>query len=281
MNIRVGTGRRLLTIAVFVVLSGNLYGQRSSPRVPASGGGASKEEAKAKLATIRKLLDENYDLQAKLSEERTDWKVGKEIMESRVSLFQSQVDDLKEKIKEEEGNITAADEEREDLMEENEALEAVQILQKNAIDNHERRVREIVPRLPEVLTVKIQLLIDRLPEPGKKPEEIKSSVSERYQNVLGILNEINKFNSDVHVVNERRETADGTEVSVQTMYIGLAQAFFVGEGETAGFAGIGHVTPEGWVWEERPDLAEVVGQLVQMHSAELPADFVDVPIQID
>ena len=71
-----------------------------------------------------------------------------------------------------------------------------------------------------------------------------------------------------------------TVVHPATMYVGLAQAFYAGSGETEDVAGIGIPGEKGWTWEARPKEAAAIGKLIKMHAGELPAEFVAVPVKI-
>ena len=55
------------------------------------------------------------------------------------------------------------------------------------------------------------------------------TIAERYQNVVGVLNEVNKFNQDIHVVSELMELPDQPSVKAQVraIYFGLGQAYYV------------------------------------------------------
>jgi hypothetical protein len=105
----------------------------------------------------------------------------------------------------------------------------------------------------------------------------KVSVAERYQNVLGILNEIGKATTEVTVSYETRTLADGRRSEVQVIYVGLAQAYFV---SPTGEAGIGHPTPDGWKWAPSNEIGgDVLKALEIMQGKHVPA-FVPVPVKI-
>ncbi|MEM7143679.1 MAG: DUF3450 family protein [Verrucomicrobiota bacterium] len=265
----------LVGAALVSVGASDLFGQRG--RAPVE----TKEDVAEKMQLLRQVLDQSFEIQRQISDAQGERQLTMDLLQSRINLIRAEIDGLKEKTTEQEASITEADKETDELVTENEALETVQAMQKENVDNYERRVRDVSERLPEVLKVKIQPLLDRLPDPATKAEDIKASVSERYQTVLGILNEINKFNTDIHVVRERRKASDGREVEVDTMYVGLAKAYYAGEGETAEIAGVGTVGPTGWAWAERPELGNAIRELIGVHAGKNPAAFVVIPVTIE
>jgi hypothetical protein len=102
--------------------------------------------------------------------------------------------------------------------------------------------------------------------------------AERIQVIVGILNELDKFNNAVNVFSEKRKNPKGEEVSVQTLYVGLGAAYFVND--TADFAGVGSPGANGWEWTVRPELASAVQEAVKMYRNERTAHFVPLPVTI-
>jgi hypothetical protein len=109
------------------------------------------------------------------------------------------------------------------------------------------------------------------------PSHARASVAERFQNVLGILNELNKANTEINVNYEVRALADGKPSEVRVLYVGLAQAYYVSAG---GEAGVGSPTENGWDWKASPAIAnDVLIALDILQGKHTPA-FVPLPIQI-
>ena len=103
------------------------------------------------------------------------------------------------------------------------------------------------------------------------------TAAERFQNVLGVLNELNKSNNEIAVNYEVRTLADGRPSEVKVVYVGLAQAYFVSPG---GEAGIGRPGVDGWVWEPTKTAAgDVLIALEILQGKHTPA-FVPLPVKI-
>jgi hypothetical protein len=232
------------------------------------------------LGLSRELLNKYYDTRKVLDKERSEWKLGKDVLQSRVDLLDSQLKDLAGKTEEEGKTISTNDTEREKLDARNKELLAVQDQQFDIVDKMEARVRKLWKMLPGTLQAKLQPQYDGMPVEGKKRDEIKATAAERFLKVLAILNEVNKFHSDITVVNERRKLDDGREVEVRTIYFGLGVAYYAGSEETAEVAGIGTPGADGWVWKALPSEAKRIDLLIGMNKGEKVADFVSLPVDI-
>lgn len=73
------------------------------------------------------------------------------------------------------------------------------------------------------------------------------SLSERFLNVVGVLNEVNKFQREVTVTSEVRKLAEtGSSAEVTAVYVGIGQGYYTtANGKSAG---IGNATATGWEW---------------------------------
>lgn len=211
-----------------------------------------------------------------LSQEKRDFALAREMLQERIRLVQREIASLKEKIAEAEASIAQADERRAEMMVENERYKAVNDSLVTAITTLETRTRDMLPRLPEPLRQRIQPLSHRLPQ---DPEKSKLSLAERFQNVVGILNEVNKFNRDITVTSEVRALPDGTSMEVAVLYVGLGQAFYVSANRT--IAGIGTATNHGWEWHPKNEIAEAIAEAISILKNEKAASFVLLPVTLD
>ncbi len=239
----------------------------------------SKTNVRAVLEQSREILNKYYETEQLIAKERADWQLSKELLEDRIQLVKDQLKELREKTAEEEKNITKADEDREKLVAEADELKALQSAQQTLVKELESSVRSILNIAPEGLAAKIQALVDRLPDADD--EQIKASIGERFATILGILNETNKFAADLAVFNERRQITPELEAEVETLYLGLAKAYFAGGEGPDGPAGIGSPGPEGWVWSPAPKARAAIQSMLTMQSNATSAAFVAVPVQVN
>jgi hypothetical protein len=102
--------------------------------------------------------------------------------------------------------------------------------------------------------------------------------AERMQVVVGVLNELDKFNSSVAIFNEKRKNARGEEMAVETVYVGLGAAYFVNAAND--FAGTGAPGASGWEWTEQASLAPTIRQVIRIYRSESAPAFIALPASI-
>jgi hypothetical protein len=74
-----------------------------------------------------------------------------------------------------------------------------------------------------------------------------------------------------------RNLAGGKPAEVKTIYVGLAQAYYVSGG---GEAGIGRPTPEGWQWQPQNDIARDVLTVLEVLEGKHSPTFVPLPVSV-
>jgi hypothetical protein len=104
------------------------------------------------------------------------------------------------------------------------------------------------------------------------------SLAERFQNIVGILNEVNRFNGEITVTTEVRSLPGGTSAEVTALYIGIGQGYYVGANEST--AGVGSASAERWVWTPAFQEAADVAKSIAILENEEVADFVHLPVDI-
>ena len=226
------------------------------------------------LEETRLAMDKWIETQQIISRERKDWQQGKEILLSRLELVKKEVVTLDEKTRQAESSVTEANKKRGDLLAENDQLKAAGGQLTGAVISMEGEVCRLFKLLPEPIQTKLQPLYQRIPE---DPAKANVSVAERFQNVLGVLNELNKANNEITVSYEVHNLANGKPSEVKTIYVGLAQAYYV---SASGEGGIGRPTADGWKWEHSKDVVyDVVTALEIIEGKHSPA-FVRVPVKL-
>ena len=226
------------------------------------------------LEETRLTMDKWIETQQIISRERKDWQQGKEILLGRLELIKKEITTLEEKTGQAEAGVTEASKKRSDLVAENDQLKAANTLLTEAITGMEGDVRLLFKALPEPVQAKLQPLYQRIPEDTAKT---RVSAAERFQNVLGILNELNKTNNEITVSYEVHHLADGKPSEVRAMYVGLAQAYYV---SARGEGGIGRPTGDGWKWEPTKAVASEVLMALEILDGKRTPDFVHLPVKI-
>lgn len=228
------------------------------------------------LKDARLKLEKWVEAEQLISKERLDWELGKQILEDRIGLVGREIKELGEKTVEARKKAEEAGSENGKLRAERDTLGQAAAFLSERVPALERRVKgEVLPLLPDSLRHKVEPLVRRLPD---NPAESKLTLLERYQNVVGILNEVDKFNREVVVARELRAVADGKTAEVRTLYLGLGQAFYANPEK--GVAGRGIPTEAGWKWEDLPGAVGQISDAIGISENEKVADFVPLPVKV-
>lgn len=228
--------------------------------------------AQPTLEETRLAMDKWLETQQIISKERKDWQQGKEILLGRLELVKKEVATIEEKTRQAESSVAEADKKRSELLSESDQLKAASAQLTEAVSGMESEIRQMFKQLPEPIQTKLQPLYQRVPE---DPSKTRVAAAERFQNILGILNELNKTNNEITVSYEVHNLADGRPVEVKAIYVGLAQAYYV---STRGEAGIGCPTTDGWKWEPSKAVARDVLMALEILEGKHSPAFVPLPV---
>lgn len=224
----------------------------------------------------RAVLEELTQTQRTLSGEKRDWALSRELLRDRIDMVQREIEARRASIADATAGITETDGKIAELTAENERLKQASAAFHARIVALEGRVRTLLTRLPEPIRDRVKVLSQRLPADSNATD---LSLSERYQYVVGILNEINKFQREVAVTSEVRELEDGTSAEVTALYVGLGQAYYVTFDGL--HAGVGRPGDAGWVWTPANESAPAVQRAVAIVKGEEGAAFVPLPVRIE
>lgn len=231
--------------------------------------------AQESINETRELLDKWVETRQLISEEQQDWRVEKSILTETRTLLGNELERLRESIEELKSSATAVDEERSKLTEEKDEMKAASNVVASKIAALEAKTKKLLPLFPDPLTERIDPLIRRLP---KDPENVKVSLGERVQNIVGILSQANKFNNTITLTSETRTVNSGKEVQVNTLYWGLAMAYYVDA--SGDYAGISYPTANGWQTSLIEDSGQQINKLISVYEGDGEIQFVEIPAQI-
>ncbi len=261
--------------------------QSSKPSVPATAVAppspktATVDPSPAQSSPTQPTLDETrlklskwIETQQIISKERNDWQQSREILQGRIELVGKEVGQLNERIAQAEAAVAESNRKRDELAAQNSQLKETGDQLAAAASAMEARVRKLALLAPEGVATKLAPLLQRIPT-GASNSRI--STAERFQNVLGILNELNKANSEISIAYEIRKLSDGASSEVQVIYVGLAQAYYL---SPRGEAGVGRPGEGGWTWQAAPDLAGGIYTALEIIQGKHPPDFVALPVTI-
>jgi len=226
------------------------------------------------LEATRLTMNKWIETQQIISKERKEWQQGKEILLGRLELINKELSTLQEKLKQAESSVAESDRTRNALLAENDQIKAAGSKLTDAAVDMESKIQQISNQLPEPVKTRLQPLYQRIPVDATNT---RVSTAERFQNVLGILNELNKTNNEIAVSYEVQTLADGKPSEVKVIYIGLAQAYYVSMREEAG---IGRPSATGWVWEPANSIARGVLTALEILQGKHTPAFVPLPVKI-
>ena len=240
--------------------------------IPAS---TTADEHAQELETTRAALEKWVETRTLISQEKRDWEEGRQILEERIGLVQREIDSLRQRQGEAEENIAEADGKRAELAAQRDALKDAADTYAATLAGLERRTLELVARLPETVQERVKTLSQRIPS---EPEDTKLGLSDRFLSIVGILNEVDRFNREISLTSEVRQLENGTTAEVAVMYVGLGYAFYVtNNGE---HAGVGTVGEEGWEWKSADEAAVNIQKAIAILKNEQGAEYVQLPIQV-
>lgn len=237
--------------------------------------GLSLTNAQESIDDTRTLLGEWVETRQLISEEQQDWRVEKSILTETRTLLGNELNRLQESIEELESTATAADEERSELTKEKDELKTASKTVAAQIVALEDKTKKLLPLFPEPLIERIKPLIRRLPE---NPKNAEASLGERVQNIVGILSQANKFNNTLTLTSETRTINNSKEVQVNTLYWGLAMAYYVDA--SGNYAGISYPAADGWQTALIEGSGPQIKKLIGVYEGDDAIQFVKIPAQI-
>ncbi|MCG8525744.1 MAG: DUF3450 domain-containing protein [Opitutales bacterium] len=224
------------------------------------------------------MLEEWVEVEKTLTKERYDWEIQKQSIVDVISVYKQELEMLNEKIVEAQELTSSADEKKADLLEEQEQFREVEAKIEQIIIAQESQLKSIVKRLPKPLREEIAPLSQRIPADSEKTS---LSISQRLQSIVGILTQIDKFNTTVEVVPEQRKFESGDLVQVKTIYFGLSAAYYADHsGDHAGYGR--PAADEGWDWTSDASIAvDVLDVIAMFEGGTTEIDFTSLPIKIN
>jgi len=223
----------------------------------------------------RRVLEQWVDTRRLISKEQLDHALALELLNERIELVQREIESARAAIARTQEDIAEVDGRRDELTSRNEELRRGTSTLAAVIDALEARTRSLLLLLPEPVRETIAPLSQRLPQ---NPADTHLSLSQRFQNVLGVLNQLNKSQREVAVTSELRTLPDGSAAQVTALYLGLGMAWYVGGNGRA--AGVGGPTPQGWAWTPDDTAAADIAEAIAIHRGESLARFLPLPLEI-
>jgi len=228
------------------------------------------------VALVRAELEQWVETRRIISAELRDWDLGRQVLNDRMDVVRREIGALRARVSEAGASIAEADKKRAELAAANERLKESSASLDGAIARLEGRTRELLPQLPEPIRERVRPLSQALPA---DPAATTIPLARRFQNVVGILNAVNKFQREIAVTSEVRTLSDGTRAEVTVFYLGLGHAYYASADGRA--AGAGTVTAEGWTWASADEAASAIARAIAILKNEASAAFIRLPLRIE
>ena len=265
---RIGLAAMGIVLVVCLLGSGALLAQR--------------ETAEQRLDTTREALRKWVDTRKTISRTKHDLDETVQMLRERIGVVEGEIQSLKRRTEESRSVIAEQEKKRDELKARLETLTGAADSLKPTIETLENRTVALLKRLPA--HVRQDRMISTLSktfqgDPNDPNGVKKGSLSQRFQNVVGVLNKLNKLSREIKVLPQRVLLPDGREAEVQAVFLGFGQAYYLGgSGKTAG---IGRLSDDGkWTWVAANESAEKIARVMAILEDEKPAAFVQVPIEI-
>jgi hypothetical protein len=240
---------------------------------------SAQEDAPVPAEELRSSVREWVETMRKIQEEETAWTREKEVLEGTQQGLEKEIQDLKEEIERAKVRRDGGDKQSLDTLTERDTYAAAQDELASQLRVLEESLAAKLPLFPAPLRElpKFALAIETL-QGGLSlpPDKQTQDVSKRLFNATELLAEVEKFQQLVHVHTELRKDSQGREFKMQMVYFGLAMAY--GVNEDGSFAVTGRPGKDGWEFQERPDLAPRIQELVKSAGDEKHASFTKLPL---
>jgi hypothetical protein len=232
-------------------------------------------ERPPQLDAARATLSKWVETQELIVRERKEWQQGKEILEARIKLLGDEIATLQDATAHLRSEGAEAGRTRGGLTHSIGAFNEAENVMAARVSSLEARLRSLATRLPTPAREKLSPLYSRIPV---DPDTTKISLAERFQNVVGILNEVGKLNNEITMTREILTLSDGKPTEVQVVYVGLGQAYYIAPDHEE--AGVGRPGDDGWVWEPSPGLGPKVLEVVEILQNKATPRFVALPVKV-
>jgi len=228
------------------------------------------------IGVARATLERWVETRRILSQEKLDRSLGREVLQDRIRLVEREITGLRASIESAQASIAESDRKREELLAEKERLVQASAGLVSVIVDLERSLQQLLVRLPDPIRERVKPLSQLLPA---DPASSTVSLDQRFRNVLGILNEVDKFSREITLVSEVRALSDGTSAEVTTFYLGISHGFYVNGSGT--LAGVGSGSASGFEWKPATEAAPAIAAAIAILNNERVAEFVTLPVRID
>ncbi|MEM1085755.1 MAG: DUF3450 family protein [Verrucomicrobiota bacterium] len=226
--------------------------------------------------SIREWIETNREIQ----KQEDDWDRDREVLTAHRDGLRTEIEELKQQIEALQSTKGEADKKSLEMVETHDKLKAANELKSEQLVELEKSLAERLPAIPPMLMEdpRVEQMVTDLKLAVAKGADSGIAENSRLNNVLNLMASIEQFQGLIHSDNDAREVADGRKLNIKMVYFGLSAAY--GVDESGEVALVGKPGSDGWVFEERNDLAPRIKQLVDVMNGDEDAKFVTLPIEL-
>lgn len=219
------------------------------------------------VTEIESLTAQWSSLENQRSSLQASWRSEEPVLEQQLSLLERERDILTASLEETVQQLDVVEERRLELLGEQTRFEQEQLAMEDALRTALIEVRGLHPQLPPPLGNSWDEHLPRLMN-----EQL--STSERLQSLLEMLTALDDFRRMITVTESVMTMADGNEYLISQIYLGLSTGWYVSA--DGRFAGSGHPSASGWVWQPETD-AVSIGNMLAILERRRNAGLVTLP----
>ena len=243
----------------------------------ALGSMMAQNDATGQVAAVRATIEEWVKTTQLTARLKADWDFEKQLLQGQKEALAADARQIEESIASLREAESAADADTAEVTERVAKYEAATAEIPEALRKVEDRVLAAVGRFPEPLRIDVGPELQILNDPERRDSV---GLPARMQNLVTLLTKAERFNNSVVLeTTGTRKGADGSEIAVETLYLGLAMAYSVNQGDD--MAWVGTIGDDGWEFVPAPELARKVRQLISMQRNEGNIGFVDLPVKLN
>lgn len=233
--------------------------------------------AQSPLEEAQNTLARWVEVEKDIADAKAEWKYEREVLKDMIALLKQESAAIEERVAEAREQASQAEEERRKLNEERESSKEVLAIIEKRLPKIEAAAVAMYKKLPEMLQSDTFEAFKNIPQ-GSEMSDLP--LSNRIQNVVALVVQADKFNTDVTTSSYTGTIGDLTgETEIRTIFFGLAGGFRVNAKGTVAEQGLPGA--DGWSWSPvSPEVAARVKDAISMIEDNTTASFVPLPVTI-
>ena len=223
------------------------------------------------LDALKKTTERWIDVRSRLSKERSDWLVERDMLQATVDTLAATRDGLQENVSILELESKELSEQMAEATDRVASFEATNDIILERITGYEARMKELARWLPSPLLGEINPLLRKIPGAN----DTSPPAPNRLQNVVAIATLIDEFNNDLTLTHTIKTLENGDVIDVRVLYWGLATGYATNL--TGSDAWVLTPAPGEWKWKPAKENALAIKRLFDVYDKTIDPVAVEIP----